>query len=139
MQVAKRSKTREQVTEAIDEISSAATSFDQIITQWMIASAPERSELLRELQSKGELLSAQAQLINESGWKNIEDERARTESLGKRATLLITVTLVLTLSAQLCLHLVPAATRPPPNSGRDASAPEGIKRQLRCIPEIERS
>ena len=97
VQVAKRSKTREQVTEGIDEISKAATSFDQIITQWMIASAPERSELLQQLQSKGELLSAQAQLINESGWKNIEDERARTENLGKRATLLITVTLVLTL------------------------------------------
>jgi methyl-accepting chemotaxis protein len=95
--VAKRSKTREQVTEAIDEISSAATSFDQIITRWMIASAPERSELLEELQSKGEALSAQARLINESGWQNIEDERARAESLGKRATLLITVTLVLTL------------------------------------------
>jgi methyl-accepting chemotaxis protein len=95
--VAKRSKTREQVTEAIDEISRAATSFDQIITRWMIASAPERSELLEELQSKGEMLSAQARLINESGWQNIEDERARAESLGKRATLLITVTLVLTL------------------------------------------
>ncbi len=97
VQVAKRSKTREQVTEAIDEISDAATSFDQIITQWMITSTPERSELLQELQSKGEELSAQAQLINDSGWKNIEDERARTESLGKRATLLITVTLFLTL------------------------------------------
>jgi nitrogen fixation/metabolism regulation signal transduction histidine kinase len=97
VQVAKRSKTREQVTEAIDEISGAATSFDQIITQWMIASAPERSKLLQELQLKGEALSAQAQLINDSGWKNIEDERARTESLGKRATLLITVTLFLTL------------------------------------------
>ena len=97
VQVAKRSKTREQVTEAIDAISSAATSFDQIITQWMIASTPERSKLLQELQSKGEVLSAQAQIINDSGWKNIEDERARTESLGKRATLLITVTLVLTL------------------------------------------
>ncbi|MCI0623090.1 MAG: HAMP domain-containing protein [Acidobacteria bacterium] len=95
--VAKRSKTRDQVTEAIDEISSAATSFDQIITRWMIASEPERSELLEELQSKGEALSAQARLINESGWQNVEDERARTESLGKRATLLITVTLVLTL------------------------------------------
>src|SRR5262245_7084576 len=95
--VAKRSKTREQVTEAIDEISSAATSFDQIITRWMITSAPERSDLLEELQRKGEMLSEQARLINESGWKNIEVERARAESLGKRATLLITVTLVLTL------------------------------------------
>ena len=97
VEIAKRSKTREQVTQAIDEISSTATSFDQIITRWMIASAPERSELLEELQSKGEELSAQARLINESGWQNIEDERARAESLGKRATLLITVTLVLTL------------------------------------------
>ena len=95
--IAKRSKTREQVSGAIDEISSAATSFDQIITRWMIDSAPERSELLKELQSKGEALSAQARLINDSGWKNIEAERARAESLGKRATLLITVTLVLTL------------------------------------------
>lgn len=95
--VAKRSKTREQVTEAIDEISTAATSFDQIIMQWMITSAPERSGLLQELQSKSEALSLQARLINESGWEKVEDERAGAESLGRRAALLITVTLVLTL------------------------------------------
>ena len=95
--IAKRSKTHEQVTEAIDEISSASTSFDQVITLWMIASAPERAELLQELHSKGERLSAQALLIHKSGWKSIEDERVLAESLGKRATLLITVTLVLTL------------------------------------------
>src|SRR4030095_12274549 len=63
VQVAKRSKTREQVTEAIDELSGPPTSFYQTITQWIIAPAPERSELLRELQSKGEALSGRAQLI----------------------------------------------------------------------------
>lgn len=101
--VAKRSKTREEVTQAIDEISNAANSFDQMITQWVIASDPTRSKMLAELQYKGEALSRQARLINENGWKNVEEERARTESIGQRAVLLIGITSVLTFLVSFAL------------------------------------
>jgi methyl-accepting chemotaxis protein len=101
--VAKRSKTREEVTQAIDEISNAAMSFDQRVTQWVIGSDPARSKLLAELQSKGEALSRQARMINESGWKNVEEERARTESVGHRAVLLIGITSVLTFLVSFAL------------------------------------
>ena len=52
--------------------------------------------MLAELQSKGEALARQARLINENGWKNVEEERARTESIGHRAVVLISITSVLT-------------------------------------------
>jgi methyl-accepting chemotaxis protein len=95
--VAKKSRTREEVKQAIEEISTAASSFDQTVTQWISASDPTRSKMLAELQTKAEALSAQAHLIHENGWRKIEEERARTESLGHRATLLIIATLAVTL------------------------------------------
>jgi methyl-accepting chemotaxis protein len=101
--VAKRSKTREEVTQAVDEISNAASSFDEMITEWVIASDPTRSKMLAELQSKGEALSRQARLINENVWKHVEDERARTESVGHQAVLLIGATSVLTFLLSFAL------------------------------------
>lgn len=101
--VAKRSKTREEVTQALDEISNAASSFDQMITQWVIASDPTRSKMLADLQSKGEALSQQARSINENVWKHVEEERARTESVGHQAVLLIGATSVLTFLLSFAL------------------------------------
>jgi methyl-accepting chemotaxis protein len=101
--VARRSKTREEVTQAIDEISNAANSYDQMITQWVIASDPKRSKMLAELQSKGQALSQKARLINENVWKHVEEERARTESVGHWAVLLIGATSVLTFLLSFAL------------------------------------
>jgi methyl-accepting chemotaxis protein len=94
--VAKRSKTREEVTQAIDAISNAAMSFDEMITRWVIDSDPTRSKMLVHLQTMGGVLSQQARLINENGWRRVEEERAHTESIGQRALFLIAVTSVLT-------------------------------------------
>lgn len=95
--VARKSRTGEQVKQAIEEISGAASSFDRTVTEWVAGSDPARSKILGDLQVKAEALSIQARLIHENGWRNIEQERARTEGLGHRATLLIIVTLAVTL------------------------------------------
>ena len=63
----------------------------------MIASEPQRSKLLAELQSKGDQIAVLARQINENSWKKVEEERSRAEQLGNRATLLITITLTVTL------------------------------------------
>ena len=96
LSVAKKSRTQEEIAQSIDEISTTAMSFDQFIIQSAIGSEPSRLKLLSELQTRGEEVAAQARLVNENGWKNVEEERARTESLGHRATLLITLTLIVT-------------------------------------------
>jgi HAMP domain-containing protein len=96
LSVAKKSKTQEEIAQSIDEISTTAMSFDQFIIQSAIGSEPSRLKLLSELQTRGEEVAAKARLVNENGWKNVEEERARTESLGHRATLLITLTLIVT-------------------------------------------
>ena len=95
--VAKGSKSQEEIAESIDEISNAAMSFDQFIIESVVASEPSRSRLLGELQAKGSEIAALAETINDNGWKKVEEERARTEILGNRATLLITITLAVTL------------------------------------------
>jgi Signal transduction histidine kinase, nitrate/nitrite-specific len=101
--VAKRSKTRSEVEQAIDEISGAANSFDRVMTEWIIGSDPSRSRMLADLQGKGDLLVRQARLINETGWRQVEQERARTEAIGHRAVLLIGTTSVLTFLLSFAL------------------------------------
>jgi len=95
--VAKGSRSQEEISRSIDVISNEAMSFDRFIVQSVIASEPKRSKLFEALQSKGDEIAESARLINENSWKKVEEERSHAEELGNRATLLITVTLVVTL------------------------------------------
>ncbi len=97
LEVASRFKSQEEISQSIDAISNEAMSFDRYIVQSVIASEPQRSKLLAELQAKGDQIAALARQINESSWKKVEEERSHAEQLGNRATLLITVTLTVTL------------------------------------------
>jgi nitrogen fixation/metabolism regulation signal transduction histidine kinase len=95
--VAKGSRSQEEISQSIDVISNEAMSFDRFIVQSVIASEPKRFKLFEGLQSKGDEIANLARLINENSWKKVEEERSHAEELGNRATLLITVTLVVTL------------------------------------------
>jgi methyl-accepting chemotaxis protein len=97
LEVANRLKSQNEISQSIDAISNEAMSFDRYIVQAVIASEPQRAKLLAELQSKGDQIAVLARQINENSWKKVEEERSRTEQLGNRATLLITITLTVTL------------------------------------------
>jgi nitrogen fixation/metabolism regulation signal transduction histidine kinase len=97
LEVASRFKSQEEISQSIDAISNEAMSFDRYIVQAVIASEPQRSKLLAELQTKGDQIAALARQINESSWKKVEEERSHAEQLGNRATVLITITLTVTL------------------------------------------
>jgi len=97
LEVASRSKSQEEISQSIDVISNEAMSFDRYIVQSVIASEPQRSKLLAELQTKGDQIGVLARQINENSWKKVEEERSHAEHLGNRATLLITITLTVTL------------------------------------------
>jgi nitrogen fixation/metabolism regulation signal transduction histidine kinase len=97
LEVANRLKSQDVISQSIDAISNEAMSFDRYILQSVIASEPQRSKLLAELQSKGDQIALLARQINENSWKKVEEERSHTERLGNRATLLITITLTVTL------------------------------------------
>jgi HAMP domain-containing protein len=94
---AKSSRTADEINRSIVEISNPDLSFDRFVIKGLIESDPQRAILYQEMQFRGTQLETLARQISETHWKKVELEQTKIEELGDRATLLITITLVITL------------------------------------------
>jgi HAMP domain-containing protein len=97
LEAAKSSRSPDEINRSIVVISNPDLSFDRFVIQTLIGSDANRAGLYKELQAQGTQLEFLARQISQTRWKKVESERTKIEELGDRATLLITVTLVLTL------------------------------------------
>ncbi len=97
LEAAKSSRSADEISRSIVEVSNPDLSFDRFVIQTLVGSDANRAGLYKELQSRGAQLELLARQISQTRWKKMELERSKIEELGDRATLLITITLVLTL------------------------------------------
>jgi methyl-accepting chemotaxis protein len=97
LEVARQSKSPEEVSHSIVEISNSSLHFDRYIVRSILSRDPQRAHLFENLRIRGEGMEKLARQISAEGWKRVEEERIQTEDLGNRARYLITIALALTL------------------------------------------
>jgi methyl-accepting chemotaxis protein len=97
LEAARHSKSPEEVSRSIVEISNSSLHFDRFIVRSLLSRDPQRAILFENLRNRGQEIENLAGQISAEGWKRVEEERIETENLGNRARYLITIALVLTL------------------------------------------
>lgn len=121
LEAAKQSRTPDEISRSIVEINNGTMPFDQYVVQASVGAQPQRTRILSNMQSRGEQLESLAKSISDSSWNKVEEERNRTEALGHRASVLITITLALTLIVSfLFTWLLPRRVMRPLNQVTEA-------------------